>query len=95
MRIDFKINPLTFKSLNGLAPDYLSNLLQFRKTKKSLRSETKKLLDTPRTCTTSYGDRAFSVCAPVLWNDLPDEIRFETELSLFKSKLKTHLFTKF
>ncbi len=95
LRIDFKINLLTFKSLNGLAPDYLSSLLQFRKTKKSLRSETKKLLDTPRTRTTSYGDRAFSVCAPVLWNDLPDEIRFETELSLFKSKLKTHLFTKF
>ena len=70
-------------------------LLQYRKTGKSLRSETKKLLDTPKTRTTSYGDRAFSVCAPVLWNKLPDDLRYETELSTFKSKLKTHLFTKF
>ena len=49
LRIDFKINLLTFKSLNGLAPDYLRELLQYRKTVKSLRSETKKLLDKPKT----------------------------------------------
>ena len=95
LRIDFKINLLTFKSLNGLAPDYLRKLLKLRKTNHSLRSETKQLLVTPKTRTTSYGDRAFSVCAPVLWNNLPDDIRFETELSTFKSKLKTYLFTKF
>ena len=95
LRIDFKINLLTFKSLNGLAPDYLLSLIKLRKTKHSLRSETKQLLVTPKTRTTSYGDRAFSVCAPVLWNELPDDIRFETELCTFKSKLKTYLFTKF
>lgn len=95
LRIDYKIILLTFKSLNGLAPEYLRNLLQYRKTSHSLRSESKKLLDTPRTRTTSYGDRAFSVAAPVLWNALPDDLRHETELSAFKSKLKTHLFNKF
>ena len=42
--IDFKINLLTFKSLNGLAPDYLRKLLKLRKTNHSLRSETKQLL---------------------------------------------------
>ena len=31
----------------------------------------------------------------VLWNKLPEEIRFETDLSTFKRKLKTHLFEKF
>ena len=95
LRIDFKILLLTFKVLNGLAPEYLCELLKYRVTPHSLRSESKKFLVTPKTRTTSYGDQAFSVAAPVLWNQLPDDIRFETELSAFKSKLKTHLFKKF
>ena len=95
LRIEFKISLLTFKAINGLAPTYLYDLLKFKKTSKSLRSETNQELDIPRTRTTSYGDRAFSVCAPELWNSLPDEIRFETKLSVFKTKLKTHLFKQF
>ena len=95
LRIDFKILLITFKALNGLAPDYLRNLLKYRTTPHALRSESKKLLVTPKTRTTSYGDRAFSVAAPVLWNKLPEEIRFETDLVAFKRKLKTHLFEKF
>ena len=95
LRIEFKILLLTFKALNDLAPDYLSDILKLRKAPHSLRSEIKLLLDVPRTRTCTYGDRAFSVCAPALWNALPDEIRFETELSVFKTKLKTHLFEKF
>jgi len=38
------------------------------------------------------GDRAFSVAAPRLWNALPLCIRSASSLSVFKSKLKTHLF---
>ena len=79
LRIDYKIILLTFKALHGLAPDYLRHLLKLRKTSHSLRSETKQLLDTPRMRTTSYGDRAFSVCAPVLWNVLPDEICLDSQ----------------
>ena len=95
LRIEYKILLLTFKVLNGLAPGYLCDLLEFRTTPHNLRSETNKLLVEPRTRTASYGDRAFSVIAPVLWNKLPDKLRFETELSLFKSALKTHLFRQF
>jgi hypothetical protein len=95
LRIDFKILLLTFKVLNGMAPKYLCDLLHFRETPHSLRSESSKVLDTPRTRTVSYGDRAFSVGAAVLWNKLPEDIRFEEKLSTFKSKLKTHLFKKF
>ena len=95
LRIDFKILLLTFKVLNGMAPKYLCDLLKYRETPHSLRSESSMFLVIPRTRTVSYGDRAFSVGAPVLWNKLPDDIRFETELTTFKSKLKTHLFKKF
>jgi len=41
---------------------------------------------------TSWGDRAFSISAPSLWDSLPKIIRDCTELSLFKSLIKTHLF---
>ena len=45
----------------------------------------------PRT-RTRYGDRAFSVIAPTIWNNLPTHIRDAPSLDSFKSLLKTHLF---
>ena len=95
LRIDFKILLLTFKVLNGLAPKYLRDLIKLRVTPKNLRSESNQHLDTPRSRTVTYGDRAFAIAAPVLWNALPDSIRLEPELTTFKRKLKTHLFGKF
>ncbi len=38
------------------------------------------------------GDRAFSSCAPKLWNSLPSEIRQAESFSVFKSVLKTYFF---
>ena len=42
----------------------------------------------------TYGQRAFSVAAPRLWNKLPFEIRACYDVNIFKSKLKTFLFKK-
>ena len=45
----------------------------------------------------SHGDiwqRAFSAAGPATWNSLPAEIRQSETLTVFKSKLKTFLFTK-
>ena len=41
------------------------------------------------------GDRAFSVCAPKIWNTVPLEIRQSSTVVLFKKKLKTLLVTRF
>jgi len=30
----------------------------------------------------------------VTWNDLPDDVTFAESLSIFRQRLKTHLFTK-
>ena len=43
----------------------------------------------------TYGDRAFSVCAPKLWNGLPSHVRNVETLPLFKKKLKAYLFSIF
>ena len=41
---------------------------------------------------TTYGDRAFSIAGPKLWNDLPLEIRKCASVATFKQSLKTFLF---
>ena len=36
------------------------------------------------------GDRAVSVCAPILWNLLPNDVRNKTTLESLKTALKTY-----
>ena len=40
-----------------------------------------------------FGHRSFSVQAPLVWNNLPPNIRHSSSLSQFKTSLKTFLFT--
>uniref|UniRef100_A0A3P9MP71 Reverse transcriptase domain-containing protein n=1 Tax=Oryzias latipes TaxID=8090 RepID=A0A3P9MP71_ORYLA len=92
-RVRFKILLFVFKSLNGLAPPYLSELLHLHSPSRSLRSADQLLLDVPRTRRKLRGDRAFAVAGPRLWNALPMQVRQARSLNDFKSKLKTHLFS--
>lgn len=92
-RIDFKILLLVYRCVNGLAPEYLSELLTPYAPVRSVRSESQFLLNVPRSRLKTRGDRAFSVAAPKLWNNLPLHIRAAPTLDSFKSALKTHLFT--
>ena len=50
------------------------------------------LLEEPKSRMVHYGDRAFSVAAPRLWNTLPRHVRHSPSLTSFKTALKTHLF---
>ena len=94
-RIVFKINLITFKTLNGSGPRYLDDILQFYHQSRALRSSRDHLrLEEPNFNMKTYGQRAFSVAAPRLWNKLPFEIRACSDVNLFKSKLKTFLFKK-
>ena len=92
-RIQFKLLILTWKSLNGIAPQYLSNLLVPYNPTRALRSSDKHLLVVPRT-SSSLGGRAFSAVAPSLWNWLPFDIRCCDSFQSFKNLLKTHLYNK-
>ena len=92
-RADFKILLLTFKALNGLAPLYLSELLLSYSPPRPLRSADAGLLVIPST-KRSAGKRAFASRAPFLWNNLPRHIREAGSLDIFKSTLKTFLFSK-
>ena len=89
-RIQFKVLLLVYKALNGLAPKYIKELLVPYKPRRHLRSEAKGLLDEPRT-RIKFGDRAFSISAPRLWNALPQHLKDSTSCQAFKKCLKTHL----
>ena len=89
-RINFKILLLVLKSINGSAPSYLSDLLTAHQPTRALRSANVGLLIVPRSRLKTRGDRAFSIAAPRLWNNLPLEIK--TAPSIFKVRLKTFLF---
>ncbi len=92
--IRYKILLLTFKALNGLTPAYLTSLLSRYNPSRSLRLQNSGLLVVPRIAKSTKGGRAFSHLAPKLWNSLPDNVRGSDTRSLFKSRLKTHLFSQ-
>ena len=88
-RIIFKILMLTFKALNNLCPSYIRDLLETYRPTRILRSSSRNLLVIP------YGDHAFSVFAPKLWDDIPDIIKCSVDLNAFKRNLKTYLFKRY
>ena len=94
-RIIFKILLLAYKSLNNLAPVYIDSLLRNNKPSRNLRLVDQGLLTVPGSNQRTYGDRAFSVAAPKLWNALTLDIRNSGSITLFKCKLKTFLFKKY
>ena len=93
-RIEFKILLLTFKCMQGCAPLYLRELLVKQANTRTLRSNTKNLLQIPLTNLKRFGDRAFCAYAPHLWNELPDNIKAADSVQNFKKQLKTLLFRK-
>ena len=78
---------ITFKALHGLAPFYITEMLQPYKP-----SSSKRLLSVPSAKLKKYGCRSFSFAAPTIWNSLPQPIRNYDDISDFKSSIKTFLF---
>ena len=86
-----------FKVLVGLGPQYLMEHLFRHEPTRTLRSTSKALLrlPTPREAQRkATRERAFSVVAPRLWNDLPKEARLAPTLLSFRRQVKTYLFSQ-
>jgi len=90
-RIHFKILLLVYKCLHQQAPSYLTELILPYIPTRALRSADQELLQESRS-NKRYGERAFSLCGPKLWNALPLSVRQCTTTPSFKNTLKTHLF---
>ena len=82
-RITYKVLCLVYKALHEIsAPAYLRSLLCEHGNERVLRSTAATTLVVPRSFR-SYGDRAFRVYAPKMWNFLPLHLRNSTSLASF------------
>ena len=85
-----------FKCLNGYAPDYLCNSLVIHEPTRSLRSANNTMsLEVPRFRTETYGRKRFGVLAPILWNELPPDLKLLDSVDNFKDKLKHYYFCQY
>ena len=92
-RIMYKVLLMTFKSLHGLAPSYLSDLIKwYEPSAYNLRSSTQRLLSVPSYRLKTVGFRRFAHAAPFLWNKMPSALRDTTDIEKFTRDLKTHIF---
>lgn len=83
-RIVYKILLIVYKYFSCISPGYLNNLLEID----NVETRTLKL----NHYATKYGRRAFSYVAPRFWNRLPQDLRIENSLDVFKKKLKHIMF---
>ena len=90
-RVYFKICLLTYKALHEEQPVYLLSLIVISLPSRSLRSSRGITLSIPR-IKTNTGARAFSSCAPSIWNNHPLCVRSATSVATFKRRLKTYFF---
>ena len=96
-RNDYKLALLVYKCLQGVAPSYLADDLCRTadvEARHRLRSASSPSLVVRRTRLSTYGDRAFPVAASGVWNSLPHHVTSAQSLSVFCSRLKTHLFRR-
>ena len=64
---------LIFKAVNGMLPEYISDLFVVRNNMKNVR-DTNKLV-VLRKDTTTFGLKSTSFIGAKVWNSLPDELR--------------------
>jgi hypothetical protein len=84
---------LIFRAVNGAIPDYLQNHIELQSSSTySLRSKSNRSLVVQR-CSSRIGERAFFRYAPLLWNNLPRDIREARKMVTFVARLDAHLFS--
>ena len=66
---------LVYKSLNGLAPEYITNMFSLKTHNINLRTSGTHSLFIPRVNTTKYGLHSLSYYGSKLWNSLPNTTR--------------------
>ena len=79
--INLKILILTFKSIHGLAPSYLCDLIKVKQESSySLRPKSLLWAVPRKIIRPTCGGRSFTFAAPALWNSLPADLRDATTL---------------
>lgn len=85
-RVLYKVIITVFKCLHLLAPESLRKLLNYAESDRQMKLKETKVKS-------HFGERSFSHAGPKLWNLLPNEIRNEHKLDIFKKMIKSYLMT--
>jgi len=94
-RVQYKLATIVYRSLNGMAPQYLAadlRRLSDMPSRRRLRSSLTHQLDVRQSQCATVGDRTFAVAGARLWNSLPPDIVASDTLPRFRRELKTFLF---
>ena len=92
-RIDYKIATISYRTCQCQQPKYLLEWLNTYRPTRTLRSSDTGLLVVPKHTKTVTASRAFRVAAPTVWNTLPQFVRSADSFTVFKNRLKCHLFS--
>ena len=87
------INPpsvITFFFLNKLCPESLWNMFQFKSSLSDYNTRDEKDLYIPKV-KIGFSKKGFQYAGIRAWNDIPNNIRELSSLSLLKSHLRRHL----
>ena len=71
-----------------------ADFTNYSNSKRSLPSFTQELSTIPRSRTVTYGNRAFPITGPTLWNEPPVSLGKAAEIYSFRRQLKIRLFKK-
>ena len=77
----------TYKCINNLTPEYISNLVQLKTSSYSFRYENTVKVPTVRSVT--YGQCSLRFDSARVWNSLPNDIRKVTEFAEFRRQIRT------
>ena len=92
-RLQYKVALYVYKCINSLAPTYLSDLMHQKVPSYELRCiEDLFLLESDFKPKTRFGRASFSYNAPLIWNNLPAELKLCSNITGFKKGLKAHFF---
>ena len=83
---------LVYKSLNGLAPEYITNMFSLKTHSINLRASGTNSLFISRVNTTTYGLHSLSYYSSKLWNSLPNTTRTLPTVAAFKSTIRNLVF---
>ena len=76
-----------YKIINGLCPEYLTDLVKIKENMYSFRSSSR--LVQPKCNTVTYGLRSFTYKASKIWNDLPEIYKNVLSLKEFKAMIRS------
>ena len=91
-RVSYKTLVQTFLVAHGNAPEYVSELLVLHMPNRALRYSNQPISTQPHSFTKTFGNRAFAIAAPNLWNSLSTSLRDIHDPNIFKRLLMTYLF---